>query len=115
MKRGRIKHIQAQSSQPGWLTLLGQRADFGLVTKTGFVPKASFSGGVKTAAVTFTEPFESTAYSVQLTPLVTNAASSYAPVYLSPTTTGFTISLATGGTANLTGIAWIAVENGEST
>jgi len=86
----------------------------GLLTKAGRVAAGSFAGNPKTATVTFSAAFASTNYGVVATALTDDARKSYNIHIITKTTGGFTISLGTNKTSNLTEVAWVATADGET-
>lgn len=84
----------------------------GLEEKSGIVIPGAFSGTPeKKAAVTFTAPFPSTAYSITLS--VSSVSRSYLPIVESKTAGGFVINLNSNVLSGLAEVGWQAEETGE--
>jgi hypothetical protein len=80
--------------------------------KAGTILPVAFTGSsLKTATVTFTSDFPSTAYSITLS-VDTDASRGFAPYVSSKSTTGFVVNLNSSNVAGLVEVTWQASLNG---
>ena len=112
----RFKRFQRIQDTHSGHTIAGNARDFGLLTKTGKVLAASFTGSPRVAVVAFATPFpRNITYTIALLPEVSSSSTGYVLRFFNVTTTGFSISLGTGAITNLIAVHWTATELGEST